>query len=78
MIILQLKITLHSFQADDSFTLFILFKKNTMFLFESSKEKAIREDVEKSMENCISNPKKYNEAKDILVAHLRGSDQKVI
>jgi hypothetical protein len=30
------------------------------------------------METCISNPKKYNEAKEILAVHLRGSDQKVI
>lgn len=30
------------------------------------------------MEICISNPKKYNEAKEVLVGHIRGSDQKVI
>lgn len=30
------------------------------------------------METCISNPKKYSESKEILAAHLRGSDQKVI
>jgi hypothetical protein len=31
-----------------------------MFLFESSKEKEVRLGVEKNMEICISNPKKYN------------------
>lgn len=59
-------------------TMFYVAYKEYMFLFESSKEKAIREDVERSMETCISNPKKYNESKEVLAAHLRGSDQKVI
>ncbi len=33
------------------------------FFFESDTEKRVREDVEKNMEICLENPKRYNDAK---------------
>ena len=54
-----------------------------MFLFESSDDKIIREDVEKQMELCLrsseeKNQDKYRKSMEIISKHIQNNNQKVI
>ena len=48
------------------------------FFFESDQEKRVREDVEKNLEICMSNPKKYDGSKQVIEMHISSSNQKAI
>jgi hypothetical protein len=48
------------------------------FFFESETEKRVREDIEKNMDICLENPKKYAQAIEVLTMHVNSSDQKCI